>query len=158
GGGLGGGLGGGFGGQPGGFGGGGAAGGAGGVLGAAGRTTTATTAVGQTLGTKRNGICFYSTRGGQRNYDSGALEGVFLISEPRTNSIIVLANEKTMKLVQAVIDELDTLPQVLAQVKIVQLKNANAGDTANVLRQLLLGAAGTTTTPTGGPAGTPTLP
>jgi type II secretion system protein D len=153
------------GGQPGGFGGGGLGGGLGGGFGGGGAAgalggagaTTAAGAIGRTLSaaTKSNAVRFYSTKPGGV-YESGPLEDVFVISEPRTNSLIVLASDKTMKLITALVEELDTLPQILAQVNIIQLKKANAADTTAILQQLLLGAAARTTG--GGGGGVPGLP
>src|SRR5262249_7661876 len=74
-------------------------------------------------------------------FESGTLEDVFIISDARTNSLIILATDKTLELLLALVRELDVLPGVLADVKIFQLKRADAAQTANVLQQLLLGTA-----------------
>jgi type II secretion system protein D len=77
---------------------------------------------------------------------------VYIISDPRTNSLILLATDKTMDLLLALVQELDVLPQVLANINIIPLKRADATQTANVLQQLLFGTttgARTTTTPGG---------
>lgn len=168
------------GGQPGGFAGGapgGALGGAGGIgggalgaggglggagaLGAAGGRpagTTTTTGVGGTITTKSTSLRFVSPRAGGKAFESGPLEDVYIISDARTNSLILLATEKTMDLLLALVQELDVLPQVLADINIIPLKRADATQTANVLQQLLFGTstgARTTTTPggLGGPLG-----
>src|SRR5262249_40471041 len=169
GGGLAGGLGGGLGGvQPGGFagaagglGGGfaGAAGGLGGGFagaagGAAGRATTSTGNVAGTIATKSTAVRLLTKTG--QTFESGILEDVFIISDTRTNSLILLATDKTMQLLQALVNELDVLPQVLAKVTIFRLKRADATQTSNVLQQLLLGT--TTGARTTGVPGTPTLP
>ncbi len=166
-GGLGGGFGGGgfAGGQPGGLGGAGLGGaGALGALGGAGRTTAGglagaagtTSGLGGTIATKTTSLRFLSTKAGGKLFESGPLEDVFIVSDARTNSLIILATEKTMDLIVALIRELDVLPSVLAEVNIFQLKKADATQTATVLQQLLLGTS--TGARTAGVPGTPTLP
>jgi type II secretion system protein D len=152
------------GGAPGGAGGGGAGGfagggGAGGLIGGAGAVGAAGGAVGRAIGTTTTGtrtssIRFVSTRNGGHVYESGLLEEVYIFSDTNTNSLIVLASEKTMELVEALIKELDVLPTVIADVKVFQLRRADATNSATMLQQLLFGTT-TGTTGLGGRGGLP---
>jgi type II secretory pathway component GspD/PulD (secretin) len=141
---------------------GGGAGGAGGLIGGTGVTGGLGGAGGRTVGTTTNplrtsAIRFVSTRNGGQAFESGLLEEVYIYSDANSNSLIVLASEKTMELIRALIKELDVLPQVIADVKVFQLKRADATNSANMLQQLLFGTStgAGTTTPVGGRGGLP---
>jgi type II secretion system protein D len=78
--------------------------------------------------------------------ESGMLENVHLTSDPRSNSLIVVAPTKTMDLILALIHDLDVVAATRATVNVFTLKRANAVLTSNLLQQLFLG-----TTAAGGP-------
>jgi type II secretion system protein D len=137
-GGLGGGRGGGAGGLGGGFGG----GGAGGLGGAATQTLTGLT-------TKTTGLRFVAP-GGQV-IESGLLEDVHVIADTRTNSLVIAAPAPTMKLLEALIQQLDTTSAAKSFVNVFTLHKADATITANLLAQLF--ARGTTTGLGGGGLG-----
>src|SRR5262249_5809390 len=86
----------------------GALGGAGGLGAAGGRPagTTTTTGVGGTITTKSTSLRFLSTRERGKVFESGPLEDVYIISDARTNSLILLATDKTMDLLLALVQEL----------------------------------------------------
>jgi type II secretory pathway component GspD/PulD (secretin) len=94
-----------------------------------------------------------SQGGRERILESGLLEDIHFITNTRSNSIIVLAPEKTMALINAVIDELDSLHTAIQpKVTVFPLHHADAETAATLLRQLLFGT--TTGTTGGGPGGT----
>jgi type II secretory pathway component GspD/PulD (secretin) len=96
--------------------------------------------------------------------ESGLLEGIQIISDPRTNSLIVIAPEKSMPLVLSLIRGLDIPPSARAEINIFPLKKADASAVAGTIQQLFLGSStfgpanvsGVPGVPTGGgvPGGT----
>ncbi len=126
---------GGFGGAQGGFGGAGqqqgggqfgtGAAGGGGVGGAA---NTLTRTAGVT--TKTTALKFDSAKG---VFESGLLEDVHITPDVRINAIIVTAPEKTMKLVEALVNELDGVAAAKSYVNVFQLKKADATQVQNLL-------------------------
>jgi len=146
---------GGLGGQLGGLGGqlgGGQLGGLGGQLGAAGQTgvinaqvqtfvPTVGTGVSGGLVTKSNTLRFFSSKDGQF-VESGYLADVHLVPNVRLNAIIVTAPEKTMKLIEKLIESLDTVAAAASYVNVFTLTKADATLTANLLRQLFSGQTG----------------
>ncbi len=100
------------------------------------------------------------TPAGARSIEAGMLEDVHLTSFPRLNSLLVAAPEKSMELLLTLINALDTLPSLHAELKVFTLRKADASATAILLQQLFLGVGGiagpTTVTPGGGPGGAPT--
>src|SRR5262249_1318035 len=90
---------------------------------------------------------------------SGGLDDVRIVSDPRTNALIVTAPEKTMQLILALVKELDVPPIARATINVFTLKKADAATVAGSLQQLFLGGARSTTgTPGGGfPIGQQTL-
>ncbi len=85
---------------------------------------------------------------------TGILDDIRIVSDPRTNALIVTAPEKTMQLIYALVKELDIVPAARATINIFTLKKADAAQLASSLQQLFLGAAATGARTTGGP-GTP---
>jgi type II secretory pathway component GspD/PulD (secretin) len=130
----------------GGVGGGGALGAAGGIAGGAGIAGAAGAATGvrqaAVTATKTSAIRFVSTQPGAPVFQSGFLEDVFILSDTTANALVILANDQTMELILGLVQELDVLPQVLADINIFQLKRADAAQTAATLSQLLLGTTG----------------
>jgi general secretion pathway protein D len=98
------------------------------------------------------------TPGGFRTVESGLLEDIYITSDPRTNSLLVSAPEKTMELLDALIHELDVIPTARAEINIFHLKRADATQTALLLQQLFLGTGSTTGTTAARPPGTTGLP
>jgi type II secretion system protein D len=91
--------------------------------------------------------------------ESGLLEDVHITADVRSNSLIISAPNKTMTLLEALIRDLD-VPAFSAQINVITLKRADAVLTANLLQQLLLGAAAARPTTPGAPTlpGVPTGP
>src|SRR5581483_934663 len=85
-------------------------------------------------------------RPGTSPVESGQLEDIFITSDPRTNKLLVSASEKSMRLVEALIQELDVPPSAQARVNVFRLRNSDAATIATTLQQLFLG----TTTGAGG--------
>jgi type II secretory pathway component GspD/PulD (secretin) len=144
------------GGAPGGFGGGGRIGGGaggfggglgglgGGLGGGAGGGAFGTLTGGASAGmtTKSTTLKFISSLGGQP-IESGLLEDVHITSDARINGLVIAAPEKTMRLLESLIKELDTVAAAQAFVNVFPLKHADATTTANLLAQLFSSAART---------------
>jgi hypothetical protein len=73
--------------------------------------------------------------------EASVLEDIHIYSEPRTNSLLISAQEKTMAMLLALIRELDVPPNFAAQVRVIQLRRADAITVANIVQQMLLGTA-----------------
>jgi type II secretory pathway component GspD/PulD (secretin) len=134
------------GGPPGAFPGGGVLPGAGGpgAAGAAARLGAAG-ALGTTpLQTKSTSLRFISSRRDAGAIESGFLEDIHIISDPRTNSLILMAPSKgkAMDLLLALIRDLDVAPSARAEINVFKLKRADATTMALMLNQLLLGTGG----------------
>jgi len=146
------------GGAPFGPGGGGGIPGGGAVPGAAGAGVTTQ----QQRQTKAYSLSFIGTRPGGPKILTGILDDIRITSEPRTNSLIISAPEKTMQLILALIRDLDVPPLARADVNVFPLKNADATQMALTLQQLFLGTGGAGTgaqrTTAPGPGGAPTGP
>jgi general secretion pathway protein D len=98
----------------------------------------------------------FSRNAQQQQVESGALEDVHIISDPRTNSLIISSPARTMELLFALVRELDIVPPAVANVKVFTLKKADATEMATVLQQLMLGTttgASTAGRATGAPGG-----
>ncbi|HXD88517.1 MAG TPA: secretin N-terminal domain-containing protein [Urbifossiella sp.] len=104
------------------------------------------------LTTKTNALRFYSTHDGQV-VETGLLEDVHIVPYARTNSLLVAAKPETMKLIEKLLENLDTVAAARAYINIFQLKTADAAITALMLQQLFTGAARTGITPQGGGGG-----
>lgn len=121
--------------------------GLGGPLGAAGTVPGGTSAQ-----TKSWGVRFFSSDPkAQGVFTADVLEDVHIGSDPRTNTLIIAAPEKTMTMLLALVGELDTAPRFLSTVNIINLKNSDATQILNILQQMFLGSGATTGT--GGAAG-----
>jgi type II secretory pathway component GspD/PulD (secretin) len=147
------------GGAAGGFAGGAGGGAAGGFAGAGGGAAgTGARPIGtQTAASRSSSISFVSTDG--KAYQSGLLEEVYILSDANSNSLIVISSDKTMDLIKALIKELDVPPKVIAELKVFQLKRADATNSATMLQQLLFGAtSGGGTSTLGGRGGLPGTP
>ncbi len=112
--------------------------GAAGGVGAAGTTFSTQSAV----PTKVVSLRFISDTMGP--VESGLLQDVHISTDPRVNAVIVSAPAKTIELVKALIDALDVLPTVKAEVNVFTLKKADATLMSQLLQQLFYGAATTT--------------
>ena len=73
---------------------------------------------------------------------SGLLEDVFILPDENTNSLLILAPDKTYELLDALIDSLDVAPAAQYVVKVITLKKTDAATMANLLQQLFLGTSG----------------
>ena len=71
------------------------------------------------------------------------LEDVFILPDENSNSLLILAPEKTQDLLGALIDSLDVAPAAQYVVKVVTLKRMDATAMATMLQQLFLGTSGT---------------
>ena len=121
--------------------------GAGAGAGAQGATTGATTGAGATSApgatTKSSSLRFVSPSANGKIVESGLLEDVFILSDDNTNSLLISAPEKTMELLDTLIDSLDVPPAAQYVVKVITLKKNDAAALATMLQQLFLGTGGT---------------
>jgi general secretion pathway protein D len=85
--------------------------------------------------------------------ESGLLDDISILSDPRTNSLIISAPAKTMDLILSLVQALDVVPAARAEINIFHLKKADALQTAQLLQTLYLGTAGTGTTAGARPGG-----
>jgi type II secretory pathway component GspD/PulD (secretin) len=91
------------------------------------------------LVTKTTAIRFFSAKDG-KTYETGYLEDVHIVPSARVNALIVSAPEKTMKLIEKLIDNLDTVAAARSYVNVYQLKKGmDATLTANLIAQLFTG-------------------
>ena len=67
---------------------------------------------------------------------TGLREGVLITPDPRTNSLVVSAPVDNMELIEQVINKLDSSSPQIAQIKVLQLDNADAVRMAEVLTNL----------------------
>ncbi|MBX9584703.1 MAG: hypothetical protein K2X87_30740, partial [Gemmataceae bacterium] len=97
------------------------------------------------LSTKANTLRFQTADG--RAFESGFLEDVHIIPDARINALLVTAPERTMKLVERLIDSLDTVAAAASFINVFQLQRADAAQTAIILGQLFTGQNRTGLTP-----------
>ena len=71
--------------------------------------------------------------------ESTVLSEVRAFADPRTNSIIVSAPKDSIELIVALIKQLDVQPSATAEIKVFQLKKADATLIQNVLLQIFMG-------------------
>lgn len=95
---------------------------------------------------------------GNRTFESGLLDEVFITADSRTNSLIVVAPPSSLDLVTAIATELDVPPTATAEVKVFQLKRADAQQVFQIIQQLYFGGGttgqfGNQANPFGGPIG-----
>lgn len=72
----------------------------------------------------------------QESLRSGLLSDVRVTADPRTNSLVVTAPERSMALIAALIAQLDQPTSTVAELKVFTLANADAFATAELLRTL----------------------
>jgi len=75
-------------------------------------------------------------------FESGVLSDIRITSDARTNRLIIMAPEKTMPLLLALIQEMDAPPLARSEINIFTLKRADATQTALTLQRLFLGSGG----------------
>lgn len=92
------------------------------------------------LTTKTTSLRFFSAQAGQA-FESGYLEDVHITPDARINALVVAASSTTMKLLEALIMELDGVSAAKSFVNVFPLKKADALSTANLLTQLFSGSA-----------------
>jgi type II secretory pathway component GspD/PulD (secretin) len=110
------------------------------------------TASGGGISTKTNALRFFSTRDNQV-VETGFLEDVHIVPNARTNALLVTAKPDTMRLIEKLIENLDTVSAARAYINIFTLKTADAVLTAQLLQQLFTGQNRTTATPGGAGGG-----
>jgi type II secretion system protein D len=117
-----------------------------GGLGAAGlgATGVAPGSVSTTYPVKRTSVRFITDPKYAGQFDAEVVEDVQIGSDPRTNTLILSAPEKTMAMLLALVRELDTPPSYLAKVNVFTLKKTDAAQIANILSQMFLGRSTTT--------------
>ncbi len=109
------------------------AGGQGGGGGGGGNANTGTTPVSASLS--------IVSKDGRSN--SGILSGAVITANPSINALVVRAPAKSMPLITELIKQLDQSPSAQAQIKVFEIKNADATLLSNEIRQLFgLPAAG----------------
>lgn len=69
--------------------------------------------------------------------ESGLLLDVRITADPNGNALVVTGPAKSMKLIETLIRELDTLPAARAQIKVFTIVNGDATALSNTLQQLL---------------------
>ena len=85
--------------------------------------------------------------------NSGILTDAQVTADSRTNSLVVTASPDSMPLIQALINELDQLPSVEAQIKVFTLINGDATNMVTMLQSVF----GTQTTAAGAGADMPAV-
>lgn len=94
---------------------------------------------------------------GRRLIESGQLANVRFTPDPRTNTLLVSAPAETIELIAAVIEQLDSLPATVAQIKVFRIVNGDASALVEMLRNLLGPQAAVVPGPRLGTAGDPAL-
>lgn len=126
------------------------------LLGQPGLGTGTQTIAGST--TKINSLRFVTTRGnGPRAIEAGMLDDIKITPDARINALIITAPAQTMELVLALINALDVPPVAQAEVKVFQLKRADATTMAQMVQQLFLGSTQLPGSTTGAAAGGTTV-
>ncbi|MBP3959466.1 hypothetical protein J8F10_29835 [Gemmata sp. G18] len=96
--------------------------------------------------TKTTAIRFYSAKDG-KTYETGFLSDVHIVSNARINALIVAAPAETMKMIEQLVENLDTVAAARSYVNVFQLsKGADATLTANLIAQLFTGQGRQATT------------
>lgn len=86
---------------------------------------------------------FLSSKGGKNELlRSGILADVRITADSRINSLIITAPERSMKLMEALIDELDLIPSSVAEIKVFTLRNADATQAVDLLTALFTQTTG----------------
>lgn len=103
-------------------------------------------AVGQTFGQQeerarlRSAILTFMTvdaKNGKKVLESGLLSDVRVTVDTNSNSLVVTGPAKSMGLIEALITELDRLPNAQAQIKVFTVVNGDASRLSSMLQQLL---------------------
>jgi type II secretory pathway component GspD/PulD (secretin) len=110
-----------------------------------GATRTGTFGGGQTFGQQeerarlRSAILTFMTvdAEGGKAIESGLLAEVRVTVDTNSNALVVTAPPKSMNLIEALIQELDTLPNAQAQIKVFTIINGDARALVSMLTQLL---------------------
>lgn len=79
---------------------------------------------------------------GRRRLNSGILADVRITADPRANSLLVTAPEKSMELIAALIERLDQPPAVRTQIKVFTITNGDAPSLVEMLEALLASQIG----------------
>ncbi len=72
------------------------------------------------------------------------LEDIFIIPDDNSNALLISAPDKSLELLDSLIDALDVAPAAQYVVKVITLKKTDAAAVANLLQQLFLGTSGST--------------
>jgi len=75
---------------------------------------------------------------GRRLVNSGILTDVRIMSDPRSNTLLVSAPTQSMELIEALIRQLDRLPSVEAKIKVFTIQNGDATSLATMLQDLFM--------------------
>jgi type II secretory pathway component GspD/PulD (secretin) len=110
---------------------------------------------GTQLATTKSTALRFITPDGQR-IETGYLTDIHLTPDPRTNSLLISAPDKSMPLILTMLRELDNIRPLKAEVRIFPLKRGDASSTINTLQQLFQSSAISGTGTTGGLGGAPT--
>ncbi len=73
---------------------------------------------------------------GSRDVVSGILSDVRINADPRSNSLIVSAPQKSMTLIEHLIQQLDTIPSAVAEIRAFTLLNGDAASVSELLTEL----------------------
>ena len=108
-----------------------------GTAGGAGATTGAVGGTGTLGGSKAVVLEFLSTdKAAQDLIRSGLLSDVRINADPRTNSLMIAAPKQSMILMEELVRVLDMPSTAVAEIKVFQLKNADAADAVTLLTSL----------------------
>lgn len=91
--------------------------------------------------TKNSGLRFFATGKDKAIVESDILEDVHVNADPRTNSLIVTAPAKTMRLIEELIRELDVPPDAQSIIRVFTLRKSDPVNIANMLQRLFVGTA-----------------
>jgi type II secretory pathway component GspD/PulD (secretin) len=100
---------------------------------------------------KATALKFYYGAKGDKVVESDLLEDVRITSDPRTNSLVIMAQEKTMRLILELVHDLDQPAAAVSNIHVINLKKIDATTVASMLQTIFLGTS--TTTPTAGRPG-----
>ncbi|MBN2025049.1 MAG: hypothetical protein JW809_19890 [Pirellulales bacterium] len=104
---------------------------------AAGGPEGAAGASAQSSGQKSTMLRFLTVdRAGQRQLNSGILTDVRITADTRANALLVSAPADSMELLAALIEQLDKLPAVEAQIKVFTIVNGDASSLIELLQTL----------------------
>lgn len=87
----------------------------------------------------RKGVSLSFTQPGQGRIETGLLDDVGIYADARSNRIIISAPPESIAMLEKLIDELDVVPSVMADVKVFRLKNTDAQQALTTLQGIFLG-------------------